>query len=612
LSETTDEAFEALLHYMRDSRGFDFTGYKRTSLMRRVRHRMDQAGYATFEEYLDVLQASSDEFAALFNTILINVTAFFRDPEAWEFVRDHAIPEILATHGPHQPIRVWSAGCASGEEAYSLAMLFSDALGSDSFRRRVKIYATDVDENALAQARLGSYDERAVEAVPDDLRSRYFEQNNGRFVLRKELRRAVIFGRNDLVRDAPISRVDLLACRNTLMYLNGETQRNVLRRLHFALAPSGLIFLGHAEMLLSHSDKFTPIDMNSRVFRKTAGSHTNLDRFDPSTPLLRRGDLAGLNPIRDLAFRASPVPQIVVTGDDTVAMVNEQAERVFGLSARDIGRLLRDLEVSYRPLELRSYLDQARAERKSALIQDVQWQRSGGEPNWYEVHVNPLVDTDDELIGTSIAFFDVTATRNLLTQVGQANSQLETAYEELQSTNEELETTNEELQSTVEELETTNEELQSTNEELETMNEELQSTNDELHTINETLRDRSRELEETRGFLDALVDSVKLGIIVVDREMRIVLWNRGSEDLWGLRSVEVVGAPLSSLDIGLPLTDINPLIGRILVEPGTVENAAVDAVNRRGKKVRVRVTCSAFGYNGNSASGALLAMDANV
>ncbi|WP_396836832.1 CheR family methyltransferase [Mycobacterium sp. ITM-2016-00318] len=597
---------------MRDSRGFDFTGYKRTSLMRRVRHRMDQAGYATFEEYLDVLQASSDEFAALFNTILINVTAFFRDPEAWEFVRDHAIPEILATHGPHQAIRVWSAGCASGEEAYSLAMLFSDALGSDSFRRRVKIYATDVDENALAQARLGSYDERAVEAVPDDLRSRYFEQNNGRFVLRKELRRAVIFGRNDLVRDAPISRVDLLACRNTLMYLNGETQRNVLRRLHFALAPSGVIFLGHAEMLLSHSDKFSPIDMNSRVFRKTAGSHTNLDRFDPSTPLLRHGDLAGLNPIRDLAFRASPVPQIVVTGDDTVAMVNEQAERVFGLSARDIGRLLRDLEVSYRPLELRSYLDQARAERKSALIQDVQWQRTGADPMWYEVHVNPLVDTDDELIGTSIAFFDVTATRNLLTQVGQANSQLESAYEELQSTNEELETTNEELQSTVEELETTNEELQSTNEELETMNEELQSTNDELHTINETLRDRSRELEETKGFLDALVDSVKLGIIVVDREMRIVLWNRGSEDLWGLRSVEVVGAPLASLDIGLPLTEVNPLIGRILVEPGTVENTALDAVNRRGKQVRIRVTCSAFGYNGNSASGALLAMDAGA
>jgi two-component system, chemotaxis family, CheB/CheR fusion protein len=577
-----------------------------------VRHRMDQAGHSSFEEYLDVLQASSDEFAALFNTILINVTAFFRDPQAWDFLRDHVIPELLAAHGPNDPIRVWSAGCASGEEAYSLAMLFADALGVDAFRQRLKIYATDVDENALAQARLGSYDERAMEAVPDDMRSRHFEQTNGRYLFRKDLRRAVIFGRNDLVRDAPISRVDLLACRNTLMYLNGETQRNVLQRLHFALAPQGVIFLGHAEMLLSHSDRFTPLDMDSRVFRKTAGSHTNLDRFDPSTPLLRHGDLAGLDPIRDLAFRASPVPQIVVTGDDTVAMVNEQAERVFGLSARDVGRLLRDLEVSYRPLELRSYLDRARVERKSALIQDVQWQRTGNQPSWYEVHVNPLVDAEDGLIGTSIAFFDVTATRNLLTQVGQANSQLESAYEELQSTNEELETTNEELQSTVEELETTNEELQSTNEELETMNEELQSTNDELHTINDTLRDRSLELDETKKFLDSIVDSVKLGMVVVDREMRVVLWNRGSEDLWGLRSEEAVGASLASLDIGLPMVEVNPLIGKVFVEPDTVEDAAVDAVNRRGKAVRVRVTCSAFGANGDSATGVLLTMDAHA
>jgi two-component system CheB/CheR fusion protein len=144
------------------------------------------------------------------------------------------------------------------------------------------------------------------------------------------------------------------------------------------------------------------------------------------------------------------------------------------------------------------------------------------------------------------------------------------------------------------------------------MNEELQSTNDELHTINDTLRERSTELDETKFFLDSLVDSVRLGIVVVDREMRIVLWNNSSEELWGLRSEEVIGAPLASLDMGLPLAKINPLIGKIFVEPNTVEDTAIDAVNRRGKQVRVRVTCTAFGYNGDSASGALLTMDANV
>lgn len=610
LSEQTEEAFEALLRYMRDSRGFDFTGYKRTSLMRRVQHRMRQAGYESYEQYLDHLQASPDEFNALFNTVLINVTAFFRDPQAWEYLRDEVVPSLLAERGPNDPIRVWSAGCASGQEAYTLAMVLAEALGSDDFRQRVKIYATDVDEDALAEARTATYDDKAVESVPAELLEKYFERINGRYVFRKDLRRAVIFGRNDLVKDAPISRVDLLVCRNTLMYLNAETQRNVLSRLHFALAPQGTLFLGHAEMLLSHSDRFTPVNLKQRIFRKAAGSHNGVERLENSAPGNdRHGELPGLDPIRELAFRAGPVAQIVVTSDDTVAMINHQAEATFGLSARDIGRLLRDLEVSYRPVELRAYLEQAKVERRSARIQDVQWQRPGSEVMWFEIHINPLVDSDNGLRGVSIVFFDVTATRALLDKVVETNRQLETAYEELQSTNEELETTNEELQSTVEELETTNEELQSTNEELETMNEELQSTNDELHTINDELRERSLEVDETKAFLNSLANSIHFGVVVVDREMRVVLWNRGCEELWGLRADEANGSALASLDIGLPTDDVKPLIGQAFVDPDVTTEAVLDAVTRRGKQARVRIICTGFRATGETASGALLLME---
>jgi two-component system CheB/CheR fusion protein len=516
----------------------------------------------------------------------------------------------LANKPPNDPVRVWSAGCASGQEAYSLAMLFAQALGPDEYRRRVKIYATDVDEEALSQARAASYTAKEVESVPPDLLEKYFERNNSQYRFHKDLRRGVIFGRNDLVKDAPISRVDLLACRNTLMYMNGDTQRNVLGRLHFALAPQGFFFLGHAEMLLSHSDRFTPVNLDARIFRKAAGSHRATDDFDPSTAMFRHGDLPGLDPIRELAFRASPVPQIVVTGDDTVAMINEQAETTFGLSARDIGRLLRDLEVSYQPLELRSYLEQAKVERRSARIQDVKWQRAGSETLFYEIHINPLVDAGNGLVGISIVFFDVTPTRTLLDKVEHTNRQLEAAYEELQSTNEELETTNEELQSTVEELETTNEELQSTNEELETMNEELQSTNDELHTINDALRDRSVELDEARRFLDSLANSILFGMVVVDREMRVVVWNRGCEDLWGLRSSETIGSSLVSLDLGLPLAEVKPLIGRAFVDPDTTGEVVVDAVNRRGRQARIRVICSAFRSQDSAVSGAMLLMEA--
>ena len=610
MDEANDESFEALLHYMRDSRGFDFTGYKRASLIRRVRHRMDQAGYATYEEYLDALQASSEEFAALFNTILINVTSFFRDPEAWQVIQNDVIPRLLAERSPGEPIRVWSAGCASGQEAYTLAILLAEALGRDEYRQRLKIYATDVDEEALAEARTASYDARAVESVPPDLLSRYFDQVNGRYVVEKDVRRAVIFGRNDLVRDAPISRVDLLVCRNTLMYLNAETQRNVLGRLHFALAPQGVLFLGHAEMLLSHSDRFTPLDLKNRIFFKAAGSHRQHERYDPAAVFYeRRDESRGLRTVSELAFRTSPVAQIVITGEDTVAMINHRAEMLFGLTPRDSGRLLSDLEVSYRPVELRTYLQQAKVERRSARIQDVQWQRPGADTVWFEIHVNPLIDAENGVLGVSIVFFDVTGTHALLDKVVQTNHQLEAAYEELQSTNEELETTNEELQSTVEELETTNEELQSTNEELETMNEELQSTNDELHTINDTLHERSVELDEARTFLDSLVDSVQMGMVVVDRDMRVIVWNRGCEELWGLRAAETRGVALTALDIGMPMETMRPLIGNAFVDPDSSGEAVIEAVNRRGRSARIRVTCTSFRTGGEGAGGALLLME---
>ena len=266
----------------------------------------------------------------------------------------------------------------------------------------------------------------------------------------------------------------------------------------------------------------------------------------------------------ELAFRAGPVAQIVITGEDTVAMINQQAETTFGLSARDIGRLLRDLEVSYRLVELR-HLEQAKVERRSAQIQDVQWQRPGKDTVWFEIHINPLVDADNGLLGTSIGL-DVTATRALLDKVVQTNRQLEAAYEELQSTNEELEITNEELQSTVEELTPPTRNCSPPNEELETMNEELQSANDELRTINETLPERSVELDDAKSFVSSLVNSIELGMTVVDREM-----GGAVEPCWrGIVGIALDDRrhPLPSRDIGLPIDQIKLLIGRAFVDPG--------------------------------------------
>ena len=260
--------FEVLLAHLKQSRGFDFTAYKRASLMRRVLVRMQQLGLKRFAAYLDFLEVDPEEFTRLFNTILINVTSFFRDPANWEYLRDEVLPGLIGTPEASSPIRVWSAGCASGEEAYSIAILLAEALGTDAFRERVKIYATDVDEEALSQARHAAYAPRAIEDVPPRLLERYFDRQEDRFAFNKDLRRAVIFGRHDLIQDAPISRVDLLICRNCLMYFNSEAQARILARFHFALVPRGVLFLGKAETLLAQSATFEPVERETAPLRQ--------------------------------------------------------------------------------------------------------------------------------------------------------------------------------------------------------------------------------------------------------------------------------------------------------------------------------------------------------
>ncbi len=201
MTEQKGAEFNRLLDYLRLTRGFDFSGYKMSSLMRRMRKRMAEVGTETYADYLDYLEVHPDEFGPLFNTVLINVTGFFRDPEAWRYLADQILPRVIEEKGPTESVRVWSAGCASGQEAYSIAMLLAERLGEDAYRRRVKIYATDADDDALGQARLASYEERQVVDVPPELLTRYFEPVNGRHVFRNDLRRSLIFGRHDLVQD---------------------------------------------------------------------------------------------------------------------------------------------------------------------------------------------------------------------------------------------------------------------------------------------------------------------------------------------------------------------------------------------------------------------------
>jgi len=244
--------FDTLLAYLKRTRGFDFSGYKRTSLMRRIQKRLDAVSVDTYSDYVDYLEVHPDEFSRLFDTILINVTNFFRDMPSWDYISSNVIPQLVAERKADEPIRIWSAGCSSGEEAYTIAILMAEALGIEGFHEHVKIYASDLDEEALSQARQAIYGGRDINSIPPQYLDKYFEKLNERYIFRKDLRRAVIFGRHDLVQDAPISRIDLLICRNVLMYFNAQTQSRILSKLHFAVNDNGILLLKSRDAVQPH------------------------------------------------------------------------------------------------------------------------------------------------------------------------------------------------------------------------------------------------------------------------------------------------------------------------------------------------------------------------
>jgi two-component system CheB/CheR fusion protein len=584
----TDRDLEALLNHLHRSRGFDFTGYKRSSLTRRVRHRMDALHLDSFIGYLDYLQVHPDEFIPLFNTILINVSSFFRDPQVWDHVGAEIVPDIIARTREDAAIRVWCAGCAAGQEAYTVAMILAEALGVERFVSQVKLYATDVDEEALAQARQATYSPKEVEGVPDAYLTTYFDRSNDSFSFRKELRRSVIFGRHDLVQDAPISRIDLLVCRNTLMYFNSETQSRILSRFHYALNDGGFLLLGKAEMPLQHVRSFEPYDAPRRLFTKTAKNELR-ERLlvmaqDGGQAPADRSDAAAEG--HHAAFDAGPVAQVVVDADGDLVLANGRARQMFHLLPSRLGRPLQDVELSYRPVELRSLIQQVHDEDRAISVAGVPYPQPSGDTMFLNVEVVPLSTADGGPQGVSITFTDITTYKRLEEDLQHANHELETALEELQSTNEELETTNEELQSTNEELETTNEELQSTNEELETMNEELHSANEELEAANEEMRRRGEELDGMNVFMESILRSVRAGIVVLDQQLIVRSWSRSAEELWGLRQDEVVGRPFLDLDIGLPVERLEQPIAAALSDGGAPGAMTVDATNRRGKAFR--------------------------
>jgi two-component system CheB/CheR fusion protein len=509
---------------------------------------LDIGNYAAYAEYI---RSHPDEVNQLLNTILINVTEFLRDPAAWEIVRHEILPSLLKQIKPGHSFRAWSAGCASGEEAYSIAILLAEHFGPRIQDYDVKIYATDIDDEALNSARRGEYSLEQLRQLRPEWRAKYF---HGKETLRinREIRRLVIFGRSNLAHDAPISHVNLLVCRNVLIYFDSPLQNHILTRFHYALEPGGVLFLGKSESQLTNSSQFRRLNARWRIFQRITSAQMSDDQHlelgdTPPTRSHRDESEATRRQQREL-LETLRVGVFVLGPDDTITQHNTSALALFALTPTNLaGKRLQDTDLITRIPDLVSHLEATRvnndASRFPARI------KIGSEEKVLEVIIRPLVNERGQRGGTLIYVDDQTVQEKLQMTV----EELESTGEELQSANEELETTNEELQSTNEELETTNEELQSTNEELETTNEELQSLNEELETTNQELEERTKELDQVNNVYLQTLEKIRLPVMLVNHERHIEYWNSRALRLFGFKSKPPMDLTIDQLPLSQEL-----------------------------------------------------------
>jgi two-component system, chemotaxis family, CheB/CheR fusion protein len=558
LQESERPAFRRLLEMLNSEHRFDCREYKTVSLLRRIRARMAQVRVEGFDTYADYVRIHAHEATALLSTILVNVTGFFRDPEAWEALRTDALPSLIAAARIGGRLRVWSAGCSTGEETYSAAILIAEALGSYVPEVDVKIYATDIDEDALVVARQAAFRTDQLKDVPGDVLERHFTADGHLFRVRRELRRWCIFGRHNLTQDPPLPQISLLLCRNVLIYFKSGLQERLLTRFHYGLREGGVLFLGRSESLMAHSRGFVPINQKWRLFRRSSDLLSLPDvaslRHDVAS-MAAAGDASPIT-VRGV-ITALPYPVILIGLDDSVREWNEAASALYDIPAdHAIGRQFRDLDISYRADGLRARIEEVKSAGRAVRLENVGVSRRSGETIQVDFWVSRVFDERSRAGGILVAAWDGTAVARFREEIVRLGEQYATATEELQSTNEELETTNEELQSTNEELETTNEELQSTNEELVTTIDELQAANGELAA-------RSADVRRLMLYHASVVNSVAEAIVVLDQALIVTSWNPAAERVFGVPATRAVGRYFPSLAPGSNAASVGAQLTRL-------------------------------------------------
>jgi two-component system, chemotaxis family, CheB/CheR fusion protein len=633
LSQKSEDPLRDLLTYVSAQTNIDFRNYKSSTILRRIGRRMAVTRNATIRDYSDYLHTHPDEVKELVRAFLIKVTGFFRDPEAFDFIKSAIIPTLVEQgRANHRMLRFWSAGCATGEEAYSLALLLADYLGPELNEWSVKVFATDLAADAINFARRGLYPENVLTDVPGDYRKRYFERVDHGYRVTKSLRQIVIFGQQDISRGVPFPRIDLVTCRNLLIYLKPELQQIVLDLFAYSLHQSqGYLFLGKAETTRPTKASFELVNKKWKIYRCLGGPlaiplqdatalatpPTGVGRESrrrqfvappiPSPVDLTQAEveITQLRRVNETMLRYTNVAVVIIDRIYRIITINAQARRLLGIReiAYDMDFLHSVRGLPYQ--EVRRAIDTAFREHSTITIGELELEESTEGTGRFVSLTIMVMQVEQAAPGLAVlTICDVTEQvqvkrrleavqreqSELVAELSAANKrysamnkELQDANEELQAANEELMLTQEELQATNEEFEATNEELQATNEELETNNEELQATNEELQTTNDELTARTLELQELMKQhhgeqlqLSHLLERFPHYAMVLQPDgFTILKVNPGYQQLLGDRSP--LGLPLSEVFSGTALDQLLKLLEKAKREKQTIQSPPINA-----------------------------------
>lgn len=574
--------------------GHDFSNYKRPTLLRRLERRINLHDLPNLPAYIAFLRENPAEIQALLKDLLISVTNFFRDGPVFTALEQQVVPLLTQQKSADDSLRIWVAGCATGEEAYSLAMLCAERTLDIVNAPTVQIFATDIDQTAITTAREGLYTiNDAADVSPERLR-RFFTKEGNEYRIRREIREMILFAPHNVLKDPPFSRLDLVSCRNLLIYINQTAQKRVLETFHFALNPGGYLLLGLAETTTGASDLYTPLNPEAHLFQSRPGSpraYTVTDASPLTIPEKRQVPPLPSHPEKQPDGRISyselhqqlleqyAPPSIIVNEDYDILHVSEHAGRYLQIGGGEPSKnLLRLIRPELR-LELRSAFYQAAQQRTNVVVSQLKL-RLGAEFQTIRLHVRPVLGTTDPARGFILVLFETTpeeaggATHELIPvepMAHQLEEELNRAKAQLRLANEQHEVQAEELKAANEELQAINEELRSAAEELETSREELQSINEELRTVNQELKIKVEELSLNSSNLQNLINSTDIAALFLDRSLRVNLFTPATREIFNLITT----------DIGRPLSDVtNRLVDESLQADAESTLATLQPVER--------------------------------